>query len=394
MNIATDNPSVKALEKTFLGKAYAAGISSILVKNTDRFVDGAKILIGEMSRERSEIAEIDGNPTATSIALAATTDFPHDADDPVYLLEWDQVRIYRSTTGENGTYSLLATVDVDVDNRDGKTYYEDENALTTYYYKTAFYDSVNDEESDRSGAIAATGYSELQVGTILTEVARQVGDPDFIEMDVETYLSHLNDINADLITQAKRPYRFLKAVQAYDVDADDSTLAFPADFWKVNYVEAKEIGNSIVTREFRPKVVSATKARYELAAFPNGGQYVRGIAFDDENDQILFYPKAQVERLGAFTLYYYKKFTRITSLSDIVETPNTLIYKLGLKREFYNMKADSDDKYLKKAMDYDKRYNTEVMKLQREKSITADSPGSMGADRKNYPQWGGRRYRQ
>lgn len=393
MKIVAYNPPTSHLEKSFLGRSYAAGVNSFLVKNADRFEDGKKILIGEMGRERSEILTVDGAPTATTIATDENSDFPHDADDPVYMLEYDKVRIYRSTTGQNGVYSVLDTVDIDVDNPDNATYYDDENALTTYWYQLAYYDSVDDVESERTDPIAATGYDPRALGTIIPEVAKEIKDPDFLEIDVSLWLIWMNNINDDLITQAKRPYRFLKRMEPLDADEDTSTIDLPEDLWKINFIEVNE-NSTASARTYRPKKVSSTEARFQLSQYPNPGDYVDAVAIDDEANQLMFYPKARTTRVGAFNLHYYKKFTRFTSLADVVETPGTLVYKLGLKRDYYFLKADDDNKYLAKAKEYQQQYNVEVTKLQREKNIMADGPESMGSDRKKYIQWGGRAYRQ
>lgn len=395
MNIVAYNPPTEHLEKTYLNKSYAAAVSSMIVKNTDRFSYGDAILIGAMGRERSELALVHATTgkTTTVLPFAAATAFPHDADDPIFVLDWNKIRIYRSTAGIGGSYSLLATVDIDVDNSDNKTYYNDVNSLTTYYYKIAYYNSVDDVESERTDPIAATGYDAKALGTLIPETAREVGDIDFGDMSIPEYISHMNDVNDDLITQAKRPYRFLKRMEQLDIELDASTVDFPAMFWKINYVEVNEVGPA-ASRTFKPKKVSATEARFQLTQRTLSGDYVDMIAYDDEENQLIVVPAARTQRLNAFNFHFYKLFTRFTSLADLVETPNVLIYKLALKREFYMKKADDDDKYLKKADKYDNKYNAEVMKLQREKNIDAGGPEGLGADRKRYIQWGGRRARQ
>lgn len=344
-----------------------------------------------MGNERSEILTVESK-TATQLTLSAAQ-FPHDADDPIYALEVDQVRIYRSTTGANGSYTVLATVAIDVDNENNRTVYKDANALDTYYYKIAFRDSVGDTETERTPAIAATGFTEKMVGTIVSEVSRELKDRDFLVMDIPSYISHLNSINDDLLTQAKRPYRFLKKSTQLNLEADASTTAFPDDLWKINYVEVNEVAPAS-SATYRPKKVSPTEARFQLTQQSTPGDYVNAIAYDDEERELIVVPKARSQRLNAFNLHYYQFFPRITSLSDAVLTPNTLVYKLGLKRDFYYIKADDDDKYLKKAMEYEKKYQGEVMKLQREKNIDAGGPEGLSPDKKRYPQWGGRRYRQ
>lgn len=390
MNIYIQNPPTKNLERTFLSRSIAAEETDFPVKNADRFKVGAKVLVGEMGNERSEIL------TVTAISPKQLTlsesEFPHDADDPVYLMEVDKVRIYRSTS-KTGSYTLLDTVDIDVDNNSKRTVYNDPDALSTYWYQLTFYDSVGDAETERTPAIAATGFDPLEVGTIISEVALEVNDPDFMEMSIAQYMSFINSINDDLITQAKRPFRFLKTNVSLDIEANASRIDLPNDLWSINYLEVNELGPAS-SRTYRPKKVSATEARFQLTQQTAPGDYVNEVAYDDEENQIIVVPKARTERLGAFSLHYYKKFDRITTLADKVEVPNTLIYKHGLKREFYTMKADDDNKYVSKVGNYDKLYQTEVMKLSRQKNIEAGGPMSMAPDRKRYPQWGGRKYRQ
>lgn len=394
MIIVAYNPDTSHLERTYLGKSYAAGVSAFLVKNTNGFTDGKKILMGAMSRERSEILTVlDTGLTKTNLPTTTNSSFPHDADDPVYVLEYDKIRIYRSTTGSGGSYSLLATIDIDVDNADGATYYDDANALTTYWYKICYYDSVDDVESEYTAPMAATGYTLKQLGSFIPQIAKDVGDPEFLENDIATYIAWMNDINSDLLTQAKRPYRFLKDEVPIDIEEDDSSFPFPTDLWKINFIEANDISASS-TRVYQPKRVSTTEARFQLGQYILGGDYVDGIAVDDENNVVMFYPKARADRIGAFRLHYYKEFTEFTSLADTIQTPNSLIYKYGIKAMIYNKKADDDQKYFTKAKDFDQKYNAEVMKLQREKQVIADAPSGMGPDRKRYLQWGGRKYRQ
>lgn len=396
MNIVAYNPEIKHLEKSYLGKSYGSGVNAFLIKNSNKFSAGKKILIGEMGRERSEILTVNGTGlTATNLPTTGNSVFPHDADDPVYVLEFDKVRIYRSTTGENGVYSLLTTIDIDVDNPDNATYYDDANALTTYWYQVCYYDSVDSEESERTPPMAASGYKKKQMGSIIPQVAKDVGDPDFIDVQVEDWLAWANDINDDLLTQAKRPFRFLKTSIDLDVEEGDSTADFPENFWKINYIQVHEYGASGSERIYRPRdFASLTSAQAQLELYTLGGDYVDGVAIDDENENLVFYPKARAQRLNAFTLHYYKTFEEFTSLADFVETPNALVYKLGLKREYYMKKADDDNKYIGKAKEYDQKYNAEATKLQREKGIFADGPRGMKPDAKRYPQWGGRRYRQ
>lgn len=387
MKVIAFNPDISSDERTYLSRRIAAGVTVLHVKNSDRFEDGQRILVGEMSRERSEIVKVLSH-TKTTITLDGGTQFPHDADDPVTVLQYDKIRFYRSTAGEPGPYSVITPdgeVDIDVDNPDGKTYYDDVNALDDYWYKIAYYDSVNDEESEHSSGIQSTGYEEGSAGRLILDIAELVGDKEFIFWSINTFLAQMNDISSDLITQAKRPYRFLKRMKLLDVEMNSTSVAYPADLWKINYVEAN-VANPVTTEVMRPAVVSPGDIRYEQSWSPLPSDQVYKIAYDDESASLLFNPPARTQRLAAFRLHYYKHFTPFKTMSDKVETPNALIYKWGLLRDYYLAKADEDSKYLSKSGLYDQRYQAEVMKLQREKQIAADAPRQLGPQIRRYRQ--------
>lgn len=383
MNIFAHNPETTELEKTYLSKSTATGETVFKVKNTNNFTEDSVVLVGEMGNERSEILTV-ASVTPTQLTLSAA-EFYHDADDPVYLLDFDEVKIFRSTTGEDGIYASLATVPIDVDNADKKTRYDDENSLDSYYYEIAYYNSVTDTESEHSARIKADGYPEDTAGAVILDSVSHVKDRQFMIFSPEELLSIMNNVNDDLITQAKRPYDFLKTSQDIDVDADDNSIPYPDDLFKFDN-NGVEVNTGLSSQLRGPKEVSPMDLRYRRTYTTLPSDDVTHIAYDDENDEILFMPDARTTRIGAFTLHYYANFRRFTSFSDKIQTPNGLVYKLAIWRDYYLQKADDDTKWLAKANNYEKRYNTEVMKLQRTKNIKANGPKGLGPQIKRYRQ--------
>lgn len=69
------------------------------------------------------------------------------------LQRYNQIRIYRSTDGINGTYSLVETMNL----RPGESIYTwyDDSGASTYWYKTTYYNSTTADES---------GYSDPHLG--------------------------------------------------------------------------------------------------------------------------------------------------------------------------------------------------------------------------------------
>ena len=104
MKLRASNPSTTGLEKSYLSSSYSALATSITIRNNDRFAASQKILVGELGHERSEIVTINTVTTPGTVFTLTGTGlvFPHDADTPVYVLKYDKVRFYRSTTGIDG----------------------------------------------------------------------------------------------------------------------------------------------------------------------------------------------------------------------------------------------------------------------------------------------------
>lgn len=393
MNIYAFNPDLSNAEKTYLASGLAAATPAVLkVKNSNNFTNARKVLIGTPCRERTEMAT-QSSKTSTSITVAATS-FAHDADDPVYTLQFDQVRFYRSTTGVSGTYNLLTTLDIDWDNSNGKTTYNDVNALSSYFYKIAYFDSILTIESDLSDPIQSIGYADNSAGELISSVASEIGDPDFMDVSIDTWMSYADDVGKDLLKQAKKPYRFLKAKETIDVGTDDNSFPWPIDLWKINYVEVNQYNSGGNPLREGPKLITNQLMRFRQSRALNPSDYVNEIAYDDEDKTVLFNPSARTDRIGAFIFHYYKFFTKLSNFSQILETPDNLVYKYGLKMRYYFNKMDSDDKYSRQYNEMQKMYQAEIRMLQREKNVDVHGPSSMGADRKRYSQWGVVRYRQ
>lgn len=364
------NPETDDLEKTYLSAAVSAGGTTLAVVNNDRFAANDRILIGEMGGEKSEVVTCSGTTGGASLTVG-TTVFPHDANTPVYILRFDQAKIYRSTdSGSN--YSLLTTVDLDVDNDGLFTDYDDTTGTAAYYYKNTLYHSVSTLESAFSDAIQGSGYRREQIGYIIGEFLREVGDQAEQFVSRSELIGYANDVNDDLTTYAAKPFDFLHARTTLTRTADTNYVDFPTDsygrqtMWKFdrmdhNFVDSDT--NPATDKTYTLKVVDPeyfqNKYQNNTIDSTTEDDETAVLALDTSVNRFRFYPPAATTQAAAFYLYYWKFFDVIDSEGDSVETPTPKIYKLYWKAMYYRKRAASEPNYNQAADRYMSDYTVE-----------------------------------
>lgn len=383
MIITGYNPLTDHLEKTNLAQDYAAGVTSIITRDTNNFANGDRIMLGEMGRERTEIATINAAISSDGITLGVVaTKYPHSTDDPVYQLKYDQIEFFRSTTTVGGTYTILSggTVNVDVDNADKETRFNDTGGLSSYFYKIKYYNSVTATESDFSDPIAATGYTRGQVGAIVNDFLTEVNDLEQKYMTVPEIISLMNEVNDDLTTQSRRPYRFQKTSAVLDIVASNDRVELPSDIWKFdrimyNYTYANDNRKDLI------RVVTMQEIEYlkydQTAATDDNLQYV---AIDDTTSELVLYPVPNTSQSDVFQIYYWSTMPTYDSLGDAIATPTPRIYKLFLMSRFYRNRAVKEQQFLTISDRFSQEYGTEIVKLQRINKLDIGTPPGMRPD--------------
>ena len=380
MKIIAYNPPTTELEKTFITSDSLAATESILVKNNDRFADTNRILIGKMGHNRSEIGVIDEAIVAGQTIAVTALVFPHNADDPVYKLDFDQVRFYRSTTGISGTYSLVSTQAMDVDNANKITVYDDPTGLGSYYYKVAYYNSVSDTESPLSDPISGEGFAAATAGDIIDKVVRRIKDPGFTVMTAKEYLDVFGNVNDDLITQSHKPYRFLKVTQTLTPVADQNYVNLsslvPA-MWKFDFLKYT-YGSGSQVETYRPTVISLEEFidKYDGRTYASNDR-IQEVAIDENKNRLLMHPAPKTATTNALEFYYFKNFDKIDTEGDFIETPTQSIYEYALRAEYYLIRAEDDKTFLNLAQKFETKYGNEVVKMQRINRLDTGTPRSM-----------------
>lgn len=388
MIITAFNPTTEQLEKTYLSSATSAGVTSLTVKNNNRFVATDRIMIGEITREKTEMVTLSAVSGVNGMTVGATT-FSHDTDDPVYRLRYDQVKFYRSTSGSGGTYSLLSTQDLDVDNADNITIYDDTTGVSTYYYKISYYNSVSTQESSLSDPIPGAGYPRNTVGYIVDEILRLVGDSKENVTDRTEVISWLNDCSDDMLSKAVRPYSFLHSRTTLTRTAARNYIDFPTDsngdqtMWKFdrmdyNFVDAST--STDVTYTLRVISPEEFRNRFDDNTIDSTTEddETQLMAIDDAVDRFRFQPPFETTSAGVFYLYYWKFFTTLDSEGDELETPTIRPYRLYALSSFYRKKAASDSNMTAIADRYLADYTAEVARLSGHNRKDQGSPRSFG----------------
>lgn len=374
MIISTLNPSTDSLEKSYLANPYSVGVTSIQVKNSDRFAINDRIMIGEMGLEATEVVTVSAVNVDEQTLTIGTTFFAHAADDPVYRLRFDQVKIYRSTTGINGTYTpAIATVNLDVDNADLTTKYDDTTGTSVYYYKTSVYHSISTLESSLTDPIQGGGYRRNQVGYIIDEILREVGDENEQHVSRLEMLGYFNDVNDDLLLNVSRPYDFLRARTTLTRTAGLNYVNFPTDangdqtMWKFDRMDynfqdptTNPVTNITYTLRVLPEEEFRNTYQDNTADVTTEDDKIMVVSLDTAMQRFRYAPPALTTMGSAFYLYYWAYFTRISTEGQEIQTPTAKIYKLYAKWRYYDKRAAAELSYKTLVQDFQAQYTREI----------------------------------
>lgn len=373
MLIPVMNPETTEYEKSYLALPYAAGVTSIQVKNSDRFAANYRIMIGQMGQEKTEIVTVSAvNADGITLTVGATV-FPHSADDPVTVMQFDQVKYYRSTTGSSGTYSILTTVALDVDNANLQTIYDDTTGLATYYYKITMYHSVSTLESAFSDIIPGQGFKRSQAGFIIDEILQEVSDQNEVHVTRNELIGYFNDVNDDLTTNVGKPYSFLHTRTALTRTIGTNYLAFPTDangdqtMWKFdrmdyNFTDSTTTPVTDSTSTIKVFPMDEFRNIYEdntISTTTETNATPEAMALDTAVKRFRFSSPFLTTTSNVFYLYYWKFFTQIDSEGDQIETPTPKIYKLYCKAMYYRKRGITEGSYNATADKYFADYQVE-----------------------------------
>lgn len=376
MVITSFNPETNDLEKSYLSNPYAIGTTSIVVKNADRFTTNDRIMLGEMGQEKTEVVTVSGISADQMTLTIGGTIFSHEADTPVYRLRFDQAKFYRSTTGVSGTYSVISTQALDVDNADLKTVYDDTSGLASYYYKVSFAHSVSLIESALSDPIQGSGWRREQVGYIIDEILQEVSDLNEINITRNELIGYFNDVNDDLQLSASKPFDFLHARTTLNRTLNTNYIDFPTDsngkqtMWKFDYMDYNFVDSTTsptTDQTSTIKVIPEPDFRNLYSDNTISSTTVTdakpvAMTLDTSVNRFRFSSPFSTSSGNVFYLHYWKYFTVIDSEGDVIETPTPKIYKLYAKGMYYLKRSIADVTLSSTSQQYMNMYQLEKSK--------------------------------
>lgn len=143
-------------EKTTVGATQASAGTALELENNQGFVANDFAVIGREGSEKAELRGIDTvNSDQKNITLKTATKFVHSQFEEVVKYAYNQRRIYRKLVSES-SFSLIATIDIEVDRPLG-TFYQDSTGVDTAQYKATYYNSYSLVESNIDDAKAVYG---------------------------------------------------------------------------------------------------------------------------------------------------------------------------------------------------------------------------------------------
>lgn len=160
-------------EKSAVGANQASASTALELENNNGFAANDFLVVGREGSETAELRQVDTvNADQKNITLKTATKFVHYQFEEVVKYSYNQHKIYRKLPGES-SYSLIATVDIEVDRPLG-TYYQDQTGVDTALYKAVYYNSYSGLESsiDDSKAVYGGGGDHY---CLLDEIREEAG---------------------------------------------------------------------------------------------------------------------------------------------------------------------------------------------------------------------------
>ncbi len=207
MIIRVTNNLTEGVPVTFLSGVMGTGTAVIPWRSANGFSPSWAVQLGETGEEQSEILVL-GTAAVANAAGTATGNsiFFHAVDTPVYAIKYDKVVFKCSTSGTAGTATAITAGTTSVDAGNNFTQFDHTAGLSTYAYKSAWYNSVLDVSTSDSDWMTSAGLQAYSLGKIRDRIKGKLPSAlivkdeavnDWINEWMEKMTNTIVDVNQD-----------------------------------------------------------------------------------------------------------------------------------------------------------------------------------------------------
>lgn len=269
------------LAESKLSAGVAAGNNVVLhIYGNGGFSVNQYVCIGIPGTATAEIQKINADPAATDITVASLL-YAHAADEPVQVYRYNQRKFYGCLT-IGGSYTELSTSgspkNITVNDPQG-TYFEYTGTDGFIYFKSTYFNSTTNEESDIADAIAVASDQSMRYCS-LYDIRLQAGmeDNPFVADDqFEQYRTQAeNEVNSYMFERYLLPLQNNSGVFEVPAIIQNATIKLAA-----GYCDYREYGKT------GEGVKWLGEARGILKAIQKGTQRLIGSDFQEFGQKTL-----------------------------------------------------------------------------------------------------------
>ena len=331
MPIEVTNPSTQGVNKTSLSQPTAAGATTLDVYSNLGFSTNTLVLIESMGVQSAEYVTITGITGNTSLEVSATK-FSHPQSAAVSFFSADTARVYKSTTGSSGSFSLWQSSAI-TPARMTTNFFDTQVNSNNAYYSTLF-NSITSWESSPSSIITSSGYTPNSFIDLKQRASKLIKDltGNFIDTDeMGIYINEKYQKMQQIATILDKNYRTVYESPVQSTTLTQQEYPLPADFWEVRYVltSLQNTGTGGTNLNFYTAMPATLDTIFNIqyGYYPymaNNGYNFNMLAMPGifefyylNGQNIGFYPFF----VGQFKLLYYPTSVYLVNDSDLPYTP-------------------------------------------------------------------------
>ena len=363
--VEISNPKVDRDNETFLSEAHAKAVTTINVKNGIGLDDTGLVLIGEAGVDRAEIAIVSAADADTLTVTA--TKFPHPANTPVKIIKYNKVKIYVSTTGVGGTYTLDSTINITPDRI--VTIFYDSDGDSAFFYRVTFFNSDKSWETPQSSPIPGTGitfHSLKRMGERVMVVFNDKAQKVLKPLQIYDWLNEINQKLELVAIRADKNY-IITPLATQVFSSDESKYPKPNNFFHLRRMDVSYESGTPDSSFKKAARTQINTGQPTLTYNANDPYYY------DEGDNWVFRPTPTA---GGYRAWYIPIPVVLDSPTDEPRTflkPYTHIYT-----NYCLMRAYEKYRMTEDAIYYDRKVRTDLVDLIIDmKDLGLDQPQKM-----------------